>query len=75
MGDKKVGVAAHVGGVGIDNLVVVAAGGGKVLGDPSLRAGDALTQNLIDSKGNVIGVLDDGSVVVIVYGKRPGFAE
>ena len=31
---------------------------------PSLRIGDALTQNLIDSKGDIIGILDDGGVVV-----------
>ncbi len=64
MGDKGVGVAAHVGGVGVDNLVVISASGSEVLGDPGLRIGDALAQNLIDGKGDVIGVLDDGGVVV-----------
>ena len=64
LGDKGVGVAAHVGGIGVDDLVVIAAGGGKILGDPGLRVGDALAQNLIDGKGDVIGVLDNSGVVV-----------
>ena len=64
MGDKGVDVAAHVGGVGVNDLVVVATGGSKVLGNPGLRIGDALAQDLIDGKGDVIGVLNDGGVVI-----------
>ena len=64
MGDKGVGVAAHVGGVGVDDLIIVAASGGEVLGDPGLRIGDALTQNLVDGKGDVIGVLDDSGIII-----------
>ena len=48
LGDKRVDVAAHVGGIGVNDLVVVAASGGKVLGNPGLRIGDALAQHLID---------------------------
>ena len=36
----------------------------KVLGDPGLRISDALAQNLIDDKGDVIGVLDDNGIVI-----------
>ena len=64
MGDKGVGVAGHVAGVGVDDLVVVATRRCKVLGDPGLRIGNALAQNLIDRKGDVIGVLDDGGIVI-----------
>ena len=64
LGDKGVGVAAHVGGVGVDNLVVISASGSEVLGDPGLRIGDALAQNLIDGKSDVVGVLDDGGIVI-----------
>ena len=49
---------------GVDDLVIIAAGGGKVLGNPGLRISNALAQNLIDRKGDVIGVLDDGGIVI-----------
>ena len=64
LGDKGVGVAAHAGGVGVDNLVVISASGSEVLGNPGLRIGDALAQNLIDGKSDVVGVLDDGGIVI-----------
>ena len=64
LGDKGVGVAGHIAGVGVDDLIVVAAGRGEVLGNPGLCVGNALTQNLIDSKSNIVGILNDGGIVV-----------
>ena len=64
MGDKGVGVAGHIAGVGVDDLIVVAAGRGEVLGNLGLCVGNALTQNLIDSKSNIVGILNDGGIVV-----------
>ncbi len=64
LGDKRIDVAGHIAGVRIDDFVVVTARRGKILSDPGLCVSDTLAQNLIDGKGDVIGVLDDGGVVV-----------
>ena len=64
MCDKGVGVAGHIGRIGVDDLIVVPTRSGKVLSDPGLRIGDPFAQDLIDSKGDVAYVLNDGGVVV-----------
>ena len=62
--NERVGVAGHVGGIGVYDLVIISACCGEVLGDPGLCIGDTLTQNLIDSKGDVAHVLNNGSIVI-----------
>lgn len=62
--DKGVGVAGHVGRIGVDDLIVVPTRSGKVLGNPGLRIGDPLAQDLIDGKSDVAYVLDDSGVVI-----------
>ena len=64
LADKSVGIAHQIVGIGIDDLIVVTAGLGKVVRNPLFHIINALSKNLIDGKGDLVGIFNDGSIVV-----------
>ena len=62
LANEGVGVAGHR--EGLDDLIVVPARGGKVLGGTGLRIGNTLGQNFVDGGGDAVHIPGDGVAVV-----------
>lgn len=64
MSEKRIGVADQIPFIGILDFVIVAAGRRKIRSNPGLCVSDALAQDLIDGKRQVIGIFRNGGIVV-----------